>query len=175
MYRGCAHTPVVTIEVCGHPEPRDPPITHATGMGCLRAAHFAKCAPQCWPPLNGCRLNMREQISTADRPGGVTPVLWSSCLAMLAVGANSTAIMAALPTMRTDLLTAAMCGSTPAGRQATPMRFANTRRNWSRLRRTSFWPLAVRLWRRCYRRPVCVPKIRFCNIGDEDHREQVAM
>ena len=30
-------------------------------------------------------------------------VLWSSCLAMLAVGANSTAIMAALPTMRTDL------------------------------------------------------------------------
>ena len=31
------------------------------------------------------------------------PVLWSSCLAMLAVGANSTAIMAALPNMRTDL------------------------------------------------------------------------
>jgi MFS family permease len=46
---------------------------------------------------------MREQISRADRPGGVMPVLWSSCLAMLAVGANSTAIMAALPTMRTDL------------------------------------------------------------------------
>jgi aerobic carbon-monoxide dehydrogenase large subunit len=23
--------------------------------------------------------------------------------------------------------------------------------------------------------PLCVPKIRFCNIGDEDHREQVAM
>jgi hypothetical protein len=22
---------------------------------------------------------------------------------------------------------------------------------------------------------LCVPKIRFCNIGDEDHREQVAM
>jgi MFS family permease len=32
-----------------------------------------------------------------------TPVLWSSCLAMLAVGANSTAIMAALPDMRTEL------------------------------------------------------------------------
>jgi MFS family permease len=31
-------------------------------------------------------------------------VLWSSCLAMLAVGANSTAIMAALPSMRTDLV-----------------------------------------------------------------------
>ena len=33
----------------------------------------------------------------------VTPVLWSSCVAMLAVGANSTAIMAALPNMRTEL------------------------------------------------------------------------
>ena len=27
------------------------PITQATGMGCLRAAHFTKCAPQCWPPF----------------------------------------------------------------------------------------------------------------------------
>jgi hypothetical protein len=34
---------------------------------------------------------------------GFTSVLWSSCLAMLAVGANGTAIMAALPTMRTEL------------------------------------------------------------------------
>jgi MFS family permease len=34
---------------------------------------------------------------------GFTAVLWSSCLAMLAVGANSTAIMAALPDMRTQL------------------------------------------------------------------------
>ena len=34
---------------------------------------------------------------------GIASVLWSSCLAMLAVGANSTAIMAALPTMRTEL------------------------------------------------------------------------
>ena len=33
-----------------------------------------------------------------------TSVLWSSCLAMFAVGANGTAIMAALPTMRTELL-----------------------------------------------------------------------
>ena len=31
-------------------------------------------------------------------------MLWSACLAMLAVGANSTAIMAALPSMRTELL-----------------------------------------------------------------------
>jgi MFS family permease len=34
---------------------------------------------------------------------GFASVLWSSCLAMLAVGANSTAIMAALPSMRTEL------------------------------------------------------------------------
>src|SRR5829696_9121639 len=31
------------------------------------------------------------------------PILWSSCLAMFAVGANSTAIMAALPSMTTEL------------------------------------------------------------------------
>ena len=34
---------------------------------------------------------------------GFASVLWSSCLAMLAVGANGTAIMAALPTMQTEL------------------------------------------------------------------------
>src|SRR6516164_9583304 len=41
----------------------------------------------------------------ASLPGGkssVALVLGASCLAMLAVGANSTAIMAALPTMRED-------------------------------------------------------------------------
>ena len=38
-----------------------------------------------------------------NRPTGFTSALWSSCLAMLAVGANSTAIMAALPNMRTEL------------------------------------------------------------------------
>ena len=27
------------------------PITQATGMGSLRAAHLTKWAPQCWPPL----------------------------------------------------------------------------------------------------------------------------
>lgn len=37
-----------------------------------------------------------------QRPG-FGAVLWSSCLAMLAVGANSTGIMAALPNMRTEL------------------------------------------------------------------------
>jgi MFS family permease len=37
-----------------------------------------------------------------QRPGFAS-VLWSSCLAMLAVGANSTGIMAALPSMRTEL------------------------------------------------------------------------
>jgi MFS family permease len=34
---------------------------------------------------------------------GQRSILWSSCLAMLAVGANSTAIMAALPSMRAEL------------------------------------------------------------------------
>jgi MFS family permease len=38
-----------------------------------------------------------------DQRNGFASVLWSSCLAMLAVGANSTAIMAALPSMRTEL------------------------------------------------------------------------
>ena len=49
---------------------------------------------------------MRKHIfshATAKRRLGVPAVLWSSCLAMLAVGANSTAIMAALPTMRSEL------------------------------------------------------------------------
>jgi MFS family permease len=48
------------------------------------------------------------KLSTQKRQGagsgaGVNMVLWSSCMAMLAIGANGTAIMAALPTMRTDL------------------------------------------------------------------------
>jgi MFS family permease len=41
-------------------------------------------------------------LSVNQRPGFAS-VLWSSCLAMLAVGANGTAIMAALPTMQTEL------------------------------------------------------------------------
>ena len=41
-------------------------------------------------------------ISPSQR-SGFGSVLWSSCLAMTAVGANSTAIMAALPTMRFEL------------------------------------------------------------------------
>ena len=39
-----------------------------------------------------------------SQPTNFAPVLWSSCLAMLAVGANSTAIMAALPEMRSELV-----------------------------------------------------------------------
>ena len=35
---------------------------------------------------------------------------------------------------------AATCASTLAGRAAMPRTFAGTRRNWSRSRRTSFWP-----------------------------------
>src|SRR5262249_15932264 len=49
---------------------------------------------------------MRKHIfshATAERRLGVPAVLWSSCLAMLAVGANSTAIMAGPPAMRGQL------------------------------------------------------------------------
>src|SRR5262249_39554188 len=48
--------------------------------------------------------NMLFSHSTAHRRAGVIAVLWSSCLAMLAVGANSTAIMGALPGMRAHLV-----------------------------------------------------------------------
>jgi MFS family permease len=47
-------------------------------------------------------LEATPLVSLNQRPG-FAPVLWSSCLAMLAVGANSTAIMAALPRMRAEL------------------------------------------------------------------------
>ena len=39
-----------------------------------------------------------------EKRAGHAWILWSSCLAMLAVGANGTAIMAALPSMRAELL-----------------------------------------------------------------------
>lgn len=42
-------------------------------------------------------------LVSLDERAGFAPVLWCSCLATLAVGANSTAIMAALPTMRDEL------------------------------------------------------------------------
>src|SRR6516165_3212878 len=45
----------------------------------------------------------RGDAATLNQRTGFAAVLWSSCLAMLAVGANSTAIMAALPSMRTEL------------------------------------------------------------------------
>ena len=41
----------------------------------------------------------------------------------------------------------------PLGRGRCRRAFANTRRNWSRSRRTSSWPLAARPWGRCCRRP----------------------
>ncbi len=63
-----------------------------------------------WSPLGtrdtaGACIKMQEAtrlVRLNQRPG-FAPVLWSSCLAMLAVGANSTAIMAALPRMRAEL------------------------------------------------------------------------
>src|SRR5215831_6149965 len=51
-------------------------------------------------PIN--QVSHDARTSAGGRTGSVA-VLWSSCLAMLAVGMNSTAIMAALPTMRTEL------------------------------------------------------------------------
>ena len=48
------------------------------------------------------KVSPKEQPAT-DRRTGVSAVLWSSCMATFAIGANGTAIMAALPTMRTDL------------------------------------------------------------------------
>src|SRR5262249_32580710 len=44
-----------------------------------------------------------RDAATLNQRTGFAAVLWSSCLAMLAVGANGTAIMAALPSMRTEL------------------------------------------------------------------------
>src|SRR5215468_6277739 len=44
-----------------------------------------------------------EDAATLNQGTGFAAVLWSSCLTMLAVGINSTAIMAALPSMRTEL------------------------------------------------------------------------
>jgi MFS family permease len=45
-----------------------------------------------------------EDAATLSQEKGFAAVLWSSCLATLAVGVNSTAIMAALPSMRSELL-----------------------------------------------------------------------
>ena len=44
-----------------------------------------------------------KDAATLSQRIGFTSILFSSCLAMLAIGANSTAIMAALPNMRTEL------------------------------------------------------------------------
>jgi MFS family permease len=45
----------------------------------------------------------RARRDGSDQRFGFAPVLWSSCLATLAVGVNSTAIMTALPSMQTEL------------------------------------------------------------------------
>ena len=46
---------------------------------------------------------VRRGDAALNQRTGFAAVLWSACLAMLAVGVNSTAIMAALPSMRTEL------------------------------------------------------------------------
>ena len=50
--------------------------------------------------------------------------------------------------------------STSAGARAMLTAFANTRRNWSRSRRTSFWPRRARLWRRCTGNPHRADRVR---------------
>ena len=52
-----------------------------------------------------------------------------------------------------------------AGARAMPSAFANTRRNWSRLRRTSSWPLAARPWRALQQATRTVP-IVFMQVAD---------
>jgi MFS family permease len=66
---------------------------HIWSLGVARWSAQARSSARCWAE-DVARLN--ERIGSAS-------VLWSSCLAMLAVGANGTAIMAALPTMQTEL------------------------------------------------------------------------
>src|SRR5215469_15363430 len=58
-----------------------------------------------WPRV--IRSTLAEDAATLNQRTGFTAVLWSSCLAMLAVGANGTAIMAALPTMQAELFLSA--------------------------------------------------------------------
>ena len=60
---------------------------------------------------------------------------------------------------------AAMCRSTSAGARAMPTAFASTRRNWSRWRLTSSWPLARRPWGRCMQATRTVP-IVFATVID---------
>src|SRR6476646_8399767 len=60
----------------------------------MQAGQEARASARCWA----------EDAATLNQQTGFAAVLWSSCLAMLAVGANSTAIMAALPSMRTELV-----------------------------------------------------------------------
>jgi MFS family permease len=45
-----------------------------------------------------------DVVLSPNQRSGFESVLWSSCLAMVAVGANGTAIMAALPTIQAELL-----------------------------------------------------------------------
>ena len=60
---------------------------------------------------------------------------------------------------------AATCGSTPAGPRPMPPKFADTRRNWSRSRPTSSWPMAPRPWRPLLQATRTVP-IVFPVVGD---------
>jgi MFS family permease len=58
--------------------------------------------PILWCDSTGPDISRAEDAATLNLRT-FAPVLWSSCLAMLAVGANSTGIMSALPNMRAEL------------------------------------------------------------------------
>ena len=60
-------------------------------------------SPPCPTGSRPVQVLEATRLGKVNERQGFAPILWSSCLAMLAVGANSTAIMAALPKMRVDL------------------------------------------------------------------------
>ncbi|MGB6444205.1 MAG: hypothetical protein WBE48_04835 [Xanthobacteraceae bacterium] len=60
------------------------PMTQAIGIGCPRAVHLRKCAPQCWPPFtrrNGAVFFL--PIMPRYMPTFITPV--SGSLVTIAV------------------------------------------------------------------------------------------
>jgi MFS family permease len=84
-------------------------IREVPGYGWLLAEVLPVAALTSGLGLTFARGFIVVQADQVDERTAFGPLLWSSCLAMFAVGANSTAIMAALPSMRSEL------GLSPAG------------------------------------------------------------
>ena len=118
------------------------------------------------PRRRGDRMRTARVHHAARRRGGVAAggaaqqaermrrigVLLPACHGRCGISGPPRGVPAGAAAIRLDR-SAATCGSTSAGARAMPTAFANTRRNWSRLRRTSSWPMAARPWGRCCRRP----------------------